>query len=115
MSSIPDLPHRLPPDEKVLKKIEQGTLEYFDVEAWDNLNTGVLEEYLEANKIEQSEKDWIVKKVPRRVHDLHNQRNKAEHESGKKWTRDEIGKYYREFVGVGVSGILPRLAKVLFR
>lgn len=63
--AIPDLPHRLPPDEKVLKKIEKGTLEYFDVEAWDNLNTGVLEEYLEEkNRREGFRKEvWDWKKV----------------------------------------------------
>ena len=46
------------------------------------------------DKIEQEEKDWLVKRVPRRIHDLYNQRNKAEHEPGKRWKRDEIGKYY---------------------
>lgn len=63
--AVIELPHRLPPDAKVLKKIEKGTLEHFDVEAWDNLNTGVLEEYLEEKNRRDAFKitKWDWKKV----------------------------------------------------
>ena len=62
---IVNLPHRLPPDAKVLKKIEKGTLDYFDLEAWDNLNTGVLEEYLDEKNRRDGFKrvQWDWKKV----------------------------------------------------
>jgi len=37
-----------------LKKIENGTMEYLDLDVWPNLNTGVLEEYFEEKNREES-------------------------------------------------------------
>ncbi|RLF47595.1 MAG: hypothetical protein DRN20_05760 [Thermoplasmata archaeon] len=39
--------YREAPTPEGLKKIENGTLDYLDLEVWSNLNTGVLEEYFE--------------------------------------------------------------------
>lgn len=39
--------YRQPPTAKGLEKIEKGTLNYFDTEVYSNLNTEVLEEYLD--------------------------------------------------------------------
>jgi hypothetical protein len=39
--------YRQPLTADGIKKIEEGTMEYFDDEMWSNLNTGALEQYLE--------------------------------------------------------------------
>ncbi len=46
--------YREPPTAMGLEKIEKGTLDYFDKEVWSNLNTGVLEEYLEEKNRRES-------------------------------------------------------------
>lgn len=74
----------------------------------------LVEEFLKVKRIEQGERNWCSKSLPGRIHALQDQRNKAEHESGKNWTRGELGKYYNEFIGIGEVGILPRLGKLLF-
>ncbi|MBN1602194.1 MAG: hypothetical protein JW915_11335 [Chitinispirillaceae bacterium] len=71
--------------------------------------------YLSKIRTGQQEKDWFQKRLPGIIHDLYNQRNNAEHELEKRWKRDEIGRYYREFIGIGSSGILPRLVQILFK
>lgn len=38
--------YRQPLTAKGIKKMEEGTLDYFDQEVWSNLNTGTLEQYL---------------------------------------------------------------------
>jgi hypothetical protein len=38
--------YRQPLTAKGIKKMEEGTLDYFDDEIWSNLNTGTLEQYL---------------------------------------------------------------------
>lgn len=54
--------YRLPPTPEGLKKMEEGTLRHFDIEMFSNLNTEVLEEYLdEMNRNEgfaRSRWDW---------------------------------------------------------
>ncbi|MCD6461687.1 MAG: OPT/YSL family transporter [Thermoplasmata archaeon] len=48
--------YREPPSPEGLKKIEKGELNHLDLEVWSNLNTGVLEEYLEEkNRVESFE------------------------------------------------------------
>jgi hypothetical protein len=45
--------YRQPLTASGIKKIEEGTMEYFDDEIWSNLNTGALEQYLnEKTKVE---------------------------------------------------------------
>ncbi len=54
--------YRQPPTPEGLKKIEDGTLEHFDIEMFSNMNTEVLEEYLdEKNRtsgFERSKWNW---------------------------------------------------------
>ncbi len=38
--------YRQPLTPEGIKKMENGTLDYFDEEMWTNLNTGTLEQYL---------------------------------------------------------------------
>lgn len=63
MGEVRKSSYRLPPTPKGIKAIEDGTLDYFDMDVWDNLNTGLLEEYLdEKNRREsfdRSKFDWV--------------------------------------------------------
>ncbi|MEW6070447.1 MAG: OPT/YSL family transporter, partial [Candidatus Thermoplasmatota archaeon] len=57
--------YREPPTPQGLKGMEHGTLKHFDIEMFSNLNTGVLEQYLEEkNRVEGFiGKPFIWKKV----------------------------------------------------
>jgi putative OPT family oligopeptide transporter len=57
--------YRRPLTPEGIKKIEEGTLEYFDEDMWTNLNTGALEQYLnEKTKVEGFERSvWRIKSV----------------------------------------------------
>lgn len=46
--------YRQPPTPEGLKKIEKGTLEWFDSEMFSNFNTGVLEEYMDEKNRNES-------------------------------------------------------------
>jgi len=47
MGEVFKSPYRQPPTPEGLRKIENGTLEWFDIEMYSNFNTGVLEQYFE--------------------------------------------------------------------
>jgi uncharacterized oligopeptide transporter (OPT) family protein len=47
MGKVRKYSYREPPTPQGLKMMEKGALEYFDIETFSNLNTGVLEQYLE--------------------------------------------------------------------
>ena len=63
MGEVRKSSYRLPPTPNGIKAIEEGNLEYFDMTIWDNLNTGLLEEYLdEKNRrdgFDRSTFDWM--------------------------------------------------------
>ncbi len=45
--AIPKFTYRKPPTPEGLRKIENDDMNWFDTEEWSNLNTGILEEYLD--------------------------------------------------------------------
>ncbi|MEE9151626.1 MAG: OPT/YSL family transporter [Thermoplasmata archaeon] len=57
--------YRQPLTAEGIKKIEEGTMEYFDDEMWSNLNTGTLEQYLnEKTRVEGFQRSrWSWKRV----------------------------------------------------
>lgn len=63
MGTVRKSSYRLPPTPKGIEAIEQGDLDYFDPIIWDNLNTGLLEEYLEEKNrresFDRSTFDWM--------------------------------------------------------
>ena len=63
MGTVRKSSYRLPPTPKGIEAIEQGDLDYFDPLIWDNLNTGLLEEYLEEKNrresFDRSTFDWM--------------------------------------------------------
>ena len=57
--------YRVPPTASGIKAIEEGTLDYLDTNMWNNMNTGILEEYFEEKNKEESfnRQAWDWKKV----------------------------------------------------
>jgi uncharacterized oligopeptide transporter (OPT) family protein len=58
-------PYRQPLTPSGIKKMEEGTLDYFDDEMWSNLNTGALEQYLnEKTRVEGFQRShWKWRRV----------------------------------------------------
>jgi len=56
---------------------------------------------------------WITNALPRSIFRLRQARNEAEHESEDTWDRERLGDFFKEFIGIGQSGILPRLGRLL--
>lgn len=63
MGEVRKSSYRMPPTPKGIEAIEKGDLDYFDPIIWDNLNTGLLEEYLEEKNrregFDRSTFDWF--------------------------------------------------------
>ena len=53
MSEVPRSVYRRPVTAKGIKAIEEGSLTWLDENMYNNLNTGVLEQYLEEKNIEE--------------------------------------------------------------
>ncbi|MBI2852125.1 MAG: hypothetical protein HYX84_03355 [Chloroflexi bacterium] len=58
-------------------------------------------------------RDWFCKHLPKSLYHLRRARNRAEHESVDKWSRQDFGNFYDEFMGIGRPGILPELCRIL--
>ena len=65
MSDVPRSAYREPVTPSGLESIEKGTLSWLDDDMYNNLNTGVLEQYLEEKNLQESFEisHWDTKKV----------------------------------------------------
>ena len=65
MSDVPRSAYRQPVTPSGLESIEKGTLSWLDDDMYNNLNTGVLEQYLEEKNLQESFEisHWDTKKV----------------------------------------------------
>lgn len=65
MSDVPRSAYRQPVTPSGLESIENGTLSWLDDDMYNNLNTGVLEQYLEEKNLQESFEisHWDTKKV----------------------------------------------------
>jgi uncharacterized oligopeptide transporter (OPT) family protein len=65
MSDVPRSAYRQPVTPSGLESIEKGTLSWLDDDMYNNLNTGVLEQYLEEKNLKESFEisHWDTKKV----------------------------------------------------
>lgn len=65
MSDVPRSAYRQPVTPSGLESIEKGTLTWLDEDMYNNLNTGVLEQYLEEKNVRESFEisHWDTKKV----------------------------------------------------
>ena len=67
--------------------------------------------FLEKQKLHRSDIVFLTKDLPEAMDNLRKARNIAEHES-KTWTRDEVGRHFLLFIGIGQRGVLPKLADI---
>jgi len=69
--------------------------------------------FLTGKGVLREDRVWFLQKLPTSLYHLRIARNRAEHESGNQWTRQELCKYFTEFIGIGRSGVLPELCRIL--
>lgn len=69
--------------------------------------------FLKEKGISNEERIWFCNQLPKSLYHLRRARNRAEHESDDQWTRQDLSKFYNEFIGIGRPGILPELCRIL--
>ena len=69
--------------------------------------------FLKEKGISNEERAWFCNQLPKSLYHLRRARNRAEHESDDQWTRQDLSKFYNEFIGIGRPGILPELCRIL--
>jgi hypothetical protein len=69
--------------------------------------------FLKKNAVKPEDRQWFFVELPKSLKRLRKARRRAEHESSGKWTHLELQKFIAEFLGIGQSGVLPRLTRVL--
>ena len=70
--------------------------------------------FLAGKGVPPRERQWFSRELPRSFYHLRRARNRAEHESIRNWSREELAGFVADFIGIGRPGILPQLAKALF-
>ena len=68
--------------------------------------------FLIHRKVDTYDKEFLNKRLPDAMLRLRNNRNRAEHETGEPWHREEVRPIFNEFLGIGQAGILPELARI---
>ncbi len=69
--------------------------------------------FLKEKGISNEERIWFYNQLPKSLYHLRRARNRAEHVSAGQWTRQDLSKFYDEFIGIGRPGILPELCRIL--
>ena len=70
------------------------------------------EKFLTERRVEHNDRDFLTGQLPAEMRPLLDNRNRAEHESGETWHREEVRPIFYKFLGIEQQGILPRLARV---
>ncbi|MFC1970843.1 hypothetical protein ACFLV0_02760 [Chloroflexota bacterium] len=73
----------------------------------------ITDAFLKEKGISNEKRVWFCNQLPKSLYHLRRARNRAEHESADQWTRQDLNKFYDEFIGIGQSGILPELCRIL--
>jgi len=73
----------------------------------------ITDAFLKNKGVPPKERRWFLEELPRSLSRLRRERRRAEHESSNQWTRQELSKYFAEFIGIGRPGILPELCRIL--
>ncbi len=69
--------------------------------------------YLVEKGVPREDRIWFIQNLQKSLFPLRQARNRAEHESGNRWTREELNGFYCEFVGIGQLGVIKELSKLL--
>lgn len=70
------------------------------------------DKFLIERRVEQYDRDFLTGQLPVEMRPLRDNRNRAEHESGETWHREEVRPIFYKFLGIGQLGILPLLARI---
>lgn len=70
--------------------------------------------FLADQKISEEQRCWLLTELASNLSELRKARGYAEHESTKGWTREQLGYFVNKYLGIGQTGVLPRLARLLF-
>jgi len=73
----------------------------------------ITDAFLKEKGISNEKRIWFCNQLPKSLYHLRRARNRAEHESADQWTRQDLSKFYDEFIGIGRPGILPELCRIL--
>jgi hypothetical protein len=65
--------------------------------------------FLTSKGISKSDLEWITKLLPTSIFKLRQARNRAEHVSGSRIEREELNRFYNEFLGIGQTGIIRKI------
>jgi len=69
--------------------------------------------FLKEKGVSNEDRAWFCNQLPKSLYHLRRARNRAEHESDDQWTRQDLSRFYNEFIGIGQPGILPKLYRML--
>ncbi|MFC2012475.1 hypothetical protein ACFLVU_05030 [Chloroflexota bacterium] len=73
----------------------------------------ITDAFLKEKGTSNEKRTWFCNQLPKSLYHLRRARNRAEHESTDQWTRQDLSKFYNEFIGIGQPGILPELCRIL--
>ena len=70
------------------------------------------EDFLKHRKINGRDIRFLTKDLPFEIRRLADARNSAEHDHGLPWRRSDVTPFFRAFLGIGQTGVLPELARI---
>ena len=68
--------------------------------------------FLAQLRVDHVDRDFLTNQLPVEMRPLRDSRNRAEHEAGESWHREEVRPIVDKFLGIGQLGILPQLARI---
>jgi len=74
----------------------------------------IVHAFLKNKAITKDRREWFKDRLPNRLAWLRRARRNAEHIANREWTREELGMYYSEFIGIDKRGIILEIARILF-
>lgn len=69
--------------------------------------------YLTSKGISESDLEWITRVLPTSIFKLRQARNRAEHVSDSQIEREELNRFYNEFIGIGQTGIIRKISELI--
>ena len=68
--------------------------------------------FLIQRKVGDGDKEFLTKQLPEEMSRLRDNRNRAEHERGEPWHREEVRPFFNSFLAIGQPGVLSELARI---
>lgn len=67
---------------------------------------------LKRRKLYGKDTRFLTEDLPAMMRQLADERARAEHDLGRPWRRSEVEPFFRAFLGIGQTGVLPELARI---